>query len=161
MNLNPFSWLNGKVVGLYDQLVPAPMQAELGMEAHAFVANITYDMKQLGLEGKQLVLEEVDAIWTATKATLADVMKDPNFAALALSGQIAAAATILVSDEAKNAIPALKNVGPVTIQNMVTSAGALLISGVVDAGQGKLQDPAAASAALVSKAPKAVAAAAA
>jgi hypothetical protein len=158
--MNPFSWIKGEVTDIYAKLVPASMQAELGTLAHAFVANIIYDMKQIGLKGEALVQEEVAAVWISVKATLAQVMSDPSFATLALSGQIGAAVTILVSDEAKNFIPALKNVGPVTIQNMVTSAGALLVAGIIDAGQGKLQDPAAASAALVSAAPKTVAAAA-
>jgi hypothetical protein len=147
--VNPLAWIKAKIVGVVDALVPAGMATELGVLAHAFVANIQYDMKKIGLEGVALLQEEVAAVWTSVKMTLADVMKDPAFATLALTGQISAAVTLLVSDEAKNLIPALKNVGPVTIQNMVSSAGALLVSGVVDASQGQLQDPAAAAMMLV------------
>jgi hypothetical protein len=149
--VNPFAWLKGEVIGAVDALVPAGMAQELGTLAHAFAANIVYDAKQVANLGLQLGQEEIGAIWSSVKTTLADVMKDPNFAALAFSGQVGAAATILASDEAKNLIPALKAVGPVTIQNMVSSAGALLKAGVVDAVQGKLQDPAAVSVAPTAK----------
>ena len=151
MGINPFAWIKGEVVGVFDHLVPSDMKAELGMMSHAFVANIKYDMKQMGLEAEHLTQEAVGQIWTAAKQTVKDVISNPAFATAAFSGNVDVAAAILVSDAAKNMIPALRNIGPTTAHSMATSAENLLKTGIVDAAQGQLQGVVADHAAAVKK----------
>lgn len=149
-----FSWIDHTAKAALASLVPASMRAELGDFAHALVANIAYDAKQLGIELEQIAVDDVETIWNTVKQVA--VQMGPQLLSEAFAGNVGKAVAQLGSAEVKAVLPQLRLVGQTTLQTMMTSAASMVVSGVLASNptSASVSSQAASSAASSAQSPK-------
>lgn len=111
---SPFKWAEGKAEWAYAHIVPAALQAEIGVFAHTFTANLVHDAGDLA---KTLTTEAVQSVWSVIKASASNLVPEVLSGKVGFGAAVSAGVSALKSDFASTIVPALKVTSEQTIQN--------------------------------------------